>query len=477
MKNTIVYYTEKGNSYLYHMELSFSLLIHPDILKIYESLQNADPYYIRKYEYLKKNNFFGEAKSVTFGNVLKESVIEENIIQLPQLVFETTDHCNLNCTYCSLGDLYTFGKKERKNINIKYALNLLKYIFNLKPKGSDFALGFFGGEPLVNANFIEEIVKEAKLLNVEKKLNLQFVITTNATLLDKYMHLLVENNFNLLISLDGDEKGQVYRTFANSRENSFSKVIENIDKLQREYPEYFVDKVEFNTVLHDQNSVQEIYEFIYNRYHKIPTIAQLNTDHVNPEKKHLLEKMFHDRRESEEDFQKKDSVLLSVLHNHLMSFKELDHFLQNYSINFYIVNLLDLLYDQVNPVPTRTCSPFQRKMFFNTYNYLLPCEKVSYKYFLGKAEVDVFINIAEIVQKYNFYYENFQKVCQQCYMRRACSICFLTLDNLDKLGTKEFSCIGFKDEEAFKERLHRIFSFLETHPADLSKIIDSKIIE
>lgn len=476
MKNTLIYSSSSRNAYLYHIDLSFSLLIHPEIIRVHEKAKGLDSYYIKKYEYLKGKGFFGEAELINFGNLLSEALIKENIIRLPQLVFETTDYCNLNCKYCSLGDLYTFGKKEHKNINLQYAINILKYIFNIKPQGADFALGFFGGEPLVNAGFIKKIIEQAKILNKEKKLKLEFLITTNATLIDRYMGFLVENNFNILISLDGDEKGQGYRVFANNGENSFSKVIQNVDRLQREYPEYFINNVEFNTVLHDKNSVKEIYEFIYNRYHKIPAIAQLNTDHVNPEKEDVLKEMFHDHKKSEEDFQKENSDLVVIMHDQLILYRELDYFLRNYSINFYILNLLDLLYDEVNPVPTRTCSPFQRKMFFNTCNYLLPCEKVSYKYFLGKAEEEVFIDFERIVQNYNFYYEKFKKVCQSCYARRACSICFLTLDNLDKLGTKEFSCVGFKDEEAFKERLHRIFSFLETHPTDLSKIIDSKII-
>lgn len=474
MKNSIAYSTESSNSYLYNMELSLSMLIHPELMGVSKKTKDVDPYYLRKYEYLNEKGFFGEAKPVDFGNISEETVIKENIVQVPQLVFETTDHCNLNCQYCSLGELYEFSKKERRNINTQYAINLLKYIFSIKRKKTDFALGFFGGEPLVNAEFIKTIIEEAKLLNVEKKLNLEFVITTNATLVDKYIDLLVENNFNLLISLDGDEKGQSYRTFVKDSKNSFHQVIENVDMIQREYPKYFIDKVEFNAVLHNQNSVKEIYEFIYNRYHKTPRIAQLNTDHVNPDKKDLLDKMFRSRRESEEKFQKEGSNLLPVMHDQAIWFKELNNFLANYSVNFYNTNLLDLLYDQVNPIPTKTCSPFQRKMYFNTYNLVLPCEKVSYKHFMGKVDDGVIIDIPGVVRKFNFYYEHIKKVCQQCYNRKICSICLLTLDNLDKLGTEEFTCPNFLNGEAFGDKLHHIFSFLEINPNDFSQIINSK---
>ena len=72
--------------------------------------------------------------------------------------------------------------------------------------------------------------------------------------------------------------------------------------------------------------MQEIYEFIYNRYHKIPSIAQMNKDHVNKEKKELMEQMFVDRRVSESDFQKTNSDLLPVVHDELIQFKELNDF-------------------------------------------------------------------------------------------------------------------------------------------------------
>ena len=75
----------------------------------------------------------------------------------------------------------------------------------------------------------------------------------------------MDNQFKMLISLDGDEKGQGYRTFMKDGTNSFWQAIRNIDRLQCEYPDFFEERVDFNAVLHDRNSVLEIYEFIYNR--------------------------------------------------------------------------------------------------------------------------------------------------------------------------------------------------------------------
>ena len=94
----------------------------------YEGSADADPYYIKKYEYLKKHNFFSTVDPVNFGKI-DESVIKNNIAQVPQIVFETTDFCNLNCSYCVFGDFYEeFDVRNQKMINIDHAIILLKYL-------------------------------------------------------------------------------------------------------------------------------------------------------------------------------------------------------------------------------------------------------------------------------------------------------------------------------------------------------------
>lgn len=472
MTNSTIYSTKHNNLYLYNMDLSLSMLIHPELSNIHKKQTNKNSYYSKKYAYLKKQGFFMEAKPIEFKNILEDSAIKENIRRCESIVFETTDCCNLNCQYCSLGELYNFSKKEHKNIDTKYAINLLKYIFSKKNKNDKLTIGFFGGEPLMNAKFIKTIVENAKLLNIEKKIDLDFSITTNATLIDKHLTFLVKNNFKILISLDGDEKAQSYRTFALNGNNSYSKVINNIDNIYKKYPEYFSKRVDFNSVLHNRNSIKEIHDFIYNRYNKKPFISPLNTDHINIDKKYILEKMFHSAEKN-----KNDSEEIDYLHDQSESFNELKKFIRDLSVNFYLFNLLSLLYDKVNLIPTGTCSHFQRRIYLNTNHNLLPCEKVSYIHSLGNVNNNINIDISKILEKYNFLYNHFKKICKQCYLGKNCHKCILTMDNLDKLGTDDFSCVDFQDQKSFEKKLSRIFSFLEKYPNDFSKIINSLIIE
>lgn len=238
MDKSVLFATENGNRYFYDQQSNQFFLTHPSLTENECGIESDDSYYMKKYEYLKVHGFFSEEHSAKFEKQIDESIIEEGIIQSQQLVFETTDHCNLHCTYCSLGDMYVFNKPGKKNIDTSKALLALEYIFKRKASNSPFAISFFGGEPLYNFDFIRVIINRAKTLNQAKKLNLSFNMTTNATLLHKHIAFLVENDVHLLVSLDGDKISHSYRVFKDGR-SSFEKVIENLDYIQQTYPNYF----------------------------------------------------------------------------------------------------------------------------------------------------------------------------------------------------------------------------------------------
>jgi len=479
MIQSFIHKSNNNNLYIYNDQHRLSILVHPELEKASEKSTDTDPYYLNKYAYLRDHGFFAKPKLADF-TTLKESIVRENIIHAKQIVFEATDACNLNCRYCALGENYE-GHDERtgKKINTRFAIHFLKYIFNLKPKDKNnkFFISFYGGEALLNMNFIKRIVEVANQLNIEKKLELVYSMTTNATLLHKHIDFLSVNKFSLLVSLDGNEENHSYRVYRKNKKNSFQKVIENLDKIQWDYPEYFTTHVNFNAVLHNRNSVKEIYEFIYTRYHKIPRIAELNKRDIRSNNKELLESMFHSKSKSEADYQKENSDLSRITHGKLSSYRELTGFLKYISINYYVSNVNSLLPTEEKHLPTGTCTPFSKKIFLTNRNKLLPCERVNYKYSMGKVNNNVEIDIPEITRQYNFYYDHIKKFCQHCYAYRFCGTCLFQINNIDNVDKEEFVCDNFQDQNAFKHKLHRIFSFLEKYPNDFSQIVENVILE
>ncbi|MFV0269568.1 MAG: radical SAM protein, partial [Draconibacterium sp.] len=146
--------------------------------------------------------------------VINESTVKESITQTAQIVFEVTDFCNLNCTYCSLGELYENTEaRNSKNMNIHSAINLLKYIFEFKTHKDPekLVIAFYGGEPLLNIKFIKQIVETTDRLSSEKELDIGYIMTTNATLIDKHIDFLIANNFRIMVSLEGNTENNSKR--------------------------------------------------------------------------------------------------------------------------------------------------------------------------------------------------------------------------------------------------------------------------
>jgi uncharacterized protein len=86
---------------------------------------------------------------------------------------------------------------------------------NLAPK--PFVLGFFGGEPLLEWELLQECDEYASSLCKECGLNFGHTLTTNLTLLTKEKaDWLIEKNFTLGISLDGTAKSHnTFRKYAD----------------------------------------------------------------------------------------------------------------------------------------------------------------------------------------------------------------------------------------------------------------------
>ena len=91
--------------------------------------------------------------------------IKHFLANTPQITFEITECCNLACTYCGYGPLYN-NKDPRKNRNLSEETGILfiNYMVNLWEKGflditnDTIYVSFYGGEPLLNMNFIRHIV-------------------------------------------------------------------------------------------------------------------------------------------------------------------------------------------------------------------------------------------------------------------------------------------------------------------------------
>ena len=402
-----------------------------------------------------------------------------NLANLPQLVFEVTDACNLKCKYCAYGEFYSdFDKREDNMLSVSKAIRLIDYLNqywnserNTSAK-SFMYISFYGGEPLMNFNFIKEIVEYVETRLDCPRRKFLFSMTTNAILLHKYMDYLVEHDFHILVSLDGNEKNNSYRVdyFGNG---SFGRVVRNVDLLREKYPDFFDKNINFNSVFHNKSTVKEVYRFFKDRYGKKPMISELNNSGIRPEK---MEEFNHTYKNSEESLHQSEHYeeIEKDLFMGASSYKSLALYLHQYSGNYYR-DYTDLLFDKkhIRYIPTGTCLPFSKKMFVTVNGKILPCERIGHQFGLGQVTgTQVELDPVEIAKKYNEYFAKMESLCSQCKNRKICIQCLFNLKNVNKKPM----CYGFMNEQMAIEFEQRQMRFLSLHPEAYREIMEKVFI-
>jgi uncharacterized protein len=114
------------------------------------------------------------------------------------LVLMTNHACNLRCTYC-----YT-GAKFNRPMPEGVGHRAIDRAFKSIASGGKLELGFFGGEPLLEARRIQLWMAEARRRADEAAVDLSFGLTTNGTLTDgAAWSVLTDRDVDLAISHDG----------------------------------------------------------------------------------------------------------------------------------------------------------------------------------------------------------------------------------------------------------------------------------
>jgi uncharacterized protein len=505
--SSVIFQSDGGNCYFFDHKINQWQFIHPILFHILElHLQGTDvtawvkelqtdpieikglgsfsrgriEYYYRKFLLLQQGNYFRRiSQEDIFQTDLKDEEIERMLANISQITFEVTEACQLKCMYCGYGTLYdNYEPRKNKPLCPQTAKNVIDYFSRFlnspknKSRDKSVYIGFYGGEPLLCFPFVEEIVsyiKEKTFLNNRFK----FAITTNGLLIEKYMDFLVENNFNMLISLDGDEDGNSYRTFANGSP-SFQQVLGNVQALRTRYPEYFEKYVNFNAVLHNRNSFPGVYRFFRDKFGKFPSIGSLNTLGIKDSQRENFVKAapVPSRKEnSGEEFAKieKDMFLNLPTNNALTTFL-------HHSGQLAVKKYNDLVFPdiQAKKLPSGTCFPFSKKVFVTANGKILPCERIGHDFPLGTADSEnVHLDVHSINQFYSMQYKKIYRQCLQCYGVGLCVQCIFYL-NLKEDNPR---CSEFKNAEDFSNSIKSYIDLLEKDPWKYAKLLKETIVE
>lgn len=465
---SFVFETENHNAYLYSPKVKKFI---PIPLSTKECLQRG--------EYTENDNVatrlrelgYLEDAPISYSEKIESEDVRVALINVPQIVFEVTTGCNFKCKYCCYGELYeTFASREAGNLDFNTAKILLDFISRESYSkhnhqiNTPLVLSFYGGEPLLNFPIIERIVDYAKSLKFVGRF-LRFSLTTNASLLKKHIDFFFENNFSLLISLDGDRQNNAYRVFANGSQ-AYDDVIENLEFVRNKYPDYF-ETIRFNAVFTNLSDTESVLNFFANKFGKTPTISPL---HFNDSDKEIvgLNEMLKSISMLDPDGLEKfpDAFLEMPLHKKIVQ-------MLMYMTDSLYYNEQSFIRAQGsrNTFPTHSCIPFTKRMFVTHNGKIVACEKVNRDKPLGcisngKIQID-YNYIASYFNTLVYTYEN---QCKVCAMEAICNHCAFSSTSLK-------NCPDFKNYNSLQIIFSEIFSYLEQNPKVLKSIYDKIVLK
>lgn len=500
-KRSLLIKTQLENNYLVATAVSQIILLHPILKEIIEyerdkgdfsslltqAEQNNDPailpvsqvlfstmeevkYYYRYFLFLKENKFFDPFSLHKLTNSrYTASDIQHFVAGTSHISFEVTDRCNLECVYCCYGELYTgFDNRTDKDTTFDTARKIIDHWWKERrnrsviPTVDQVNFGFYGGEPLLNFPLIQQVVAYVKE-KLPSSVQIGFSMTSNGILLDKYMQFLAENNFLLMISLDGDFEHNKYRVNKDGS-YSFHTICRNVELLRKKYPDYYDKNVEFNTILHDRNNRRKVMDFFLKRFGKTPHLSPLSKMDVREEKRTVFENM---RRVQPDDSPtdeaapnsntsgKQEPLITDVFDVRGVVFSQTRYIVRKYA------QLLENLPRKVI-VSTGTCAPFSKKIFITVNGKILPCERVPQYFSMGTVdETAVHLDYEGIAKKYNDWYAKMGNTCNNCHDCHYCSQCIFYLN----LNDDCVSCDRFKSKADYAKKLARTISKIETTPA------------
>ena len=159
---------------------------------------------------------------------------------LTTMVLNVTNQCNLSCTYC-----YEYGEdkivdtengKKPKFMSEETARESVDFMLRESGENRVAHLTFFGGETLMNLPVLKFAIPYAQERAREMGKEVDFSLTTNATLLrPEVIEFLAENRVGVTISIDGPKEMQdQFRVFHNGT-GSYDVIAPKIRELLRRH--------------------------------------------------------------------------------------------------------------------------------------------------------------------------------------------------------------------------------------------------
>lgn len=338
--------------------------------------------------------------------------------------FILTEACNLKCKYCYIN-------QKPHIMNEIIINNILSYIYQNNYNMPNCIFELIGGEPLLEIDLIDYLVKSSLKKMVELKhkwlYNTYYSITTNGTMFnDKTKKILTnyKDMFSVAISLDGCKEHHEL-----NRNNSFDEIIKNIGWWKETFPSSSIKStLTKNTMKYWLKSIKYF-------------IEDLNIKNI------CMNPIF------EEYWDEEDAKLLEEI-----LYKIADYILINKLYNNHYISLFKDNYN-ININEDSRCGSGNSMLAFDNKGNIYPCLRfamLNKTICLGNIVND--ININNQIQ-FKYYHKFEQNECKLCEANSICLRCiahdyekFNSINNRSK-NICNYTKVLYKVNKYFFERI------------------------
>lgn len=352
--------------------------------------------------------------------------------RLNTITLQVTQQCNLRCEYCIYSGSYTNRQHSDKLMSFDTAKKGIDFLIKHSRDSKSLNIGFYGGEPLLVFDIVRKCIEYAEEEIEGKKLS--YSVTTNGTIINEDMiQFLESHDVNLMISLDGPKEiHDSNRKFTVNGKGTFDKIMENVEKIKRRFPEYF-QRISFNAVIDPENDYNCTNEFFVS--YDVIKDSFINSSVINDD-------YLKGERHIPMDFiEKRDYEVFKLL---LSKIDKLDEkYVSKLSLQYFDTIRTNMYENrnQLKSIPEKghhggPCIPGGQRLFIDINGNFFPCERVSESSEVMKVghvdegfyldKVDSLLNVGRLTED----------KCKNCWAFRFCTLCAAAADDLKELSAQ-----------------------------------------
>jgi len=331
-----------------------------------------------------------------------------------QLTLCVSDKCNMRCKYCVYQDnRFQNVDFSYENMTFEIAKRAIDNFMVSSKYMDTVAITFYGGEPLMNYALIQECVNYIKEEYNDRSVYLS--MTTNATLLtEEIIIFLIENNFVINISLDGNKRNHDSNRVLADKSPTFDKIMDKIKIICSLDRDFFINNIHFSTVLDNDILDYDTYEFIELTPHSM-RVAEVE------------EGEYYKNLKKENEITKNETLKLNNI-NPLLYPKTFSYSLDKEQ---KVIDILRQGKSYQKFTPGGFCLPMVKNAYVDIHGNYYICEKVCPSNDNEIGNVFDGINI-EKIYNLNKKIENIMRTkCSKCFASRFCEICYAVTDKED----------------------------------------------